>query len=507
MKMNKHAASRMIVFLFITIAFASLASAENMTYIYRAPNGEILAQNHTGTASQVNVTLPNMSWNIDLINRDGWLNISIASVNHTAFPVLDIRARNITLSDETYNGSFGMNSNYRYYSKYGYAFNITQLDASKSYTVSFDYISIGGMSYPNIFKCDYDFAANLSDTTNCTLLSTSTNNGKAYAGASGFSSFFLTEDTCVNRCGGPCPACPPSGTGGGGGGGGGGARGPTIVFVKPKPEGATVQVYQGDELVVVYKGAEYHYRINKVGSFEVSLKSLADYSTTDISLGTSKDMTLSGDVVKLSMHVSNNWAMLTFTSVEKSAFSFNLLPPKPKAAATPTGGQATAPAQIQVVTPATTQGAETPVQIPAPAEEIPIPESPIGLWTIIFAVVFVIILVGGIALYRSRLLRLDKPPTVTRTGLEETGLPETSSNFSEPVLISKPAQVAQVAKPVEEPKRNYHMSHEKELELEKYVFHAYSLGFTEEQVCQALLDKGWPRQLVDKVFDDIRQRK
>ena len=117
------------------------------------------------------------------------------------------------------------------------------------------------------------------------------------------------------------------------------------------------------------------------------------------------------------------------------------------------------------------------------------------------------ILVGGIALYRSRLLRLDKPPTVTRTGLEETGLPETSSNFSKPVLYSKPKPVAKVEKPVEEPKRDYHLSHEKELELEKYVFHAYSLGFTEEQVRQALLEKGWPRQLVDKVFADIGQRK
>jgi len=51
------------------------------------------------------------------------------------------------------------------------------------------------------------------------------------------------------------------------------------------------------------------------------------------------------------------------------------------------------------------------------------------------------------------------------------------------------------------------LSVEKKLELEKYVFHASSLGFSKDQIRQALLEKGWPTGAVDDVLLNIMQVK
>jgi hypothetical protein len=150
-------------------------------------------------------------------------------------------------------------------------------------------------------------------------------------------------------------------------------------------------------------------------------------------------------------------------------------------------------------------------------QEVQVPESPIGIWTIIFSIVFVIFLVGSVALYRARLHRLEKPPTVTRTGLEAIGLPETSSDASKPapLLLKEEKPVAEPKQPQikhEEPKpvvkpAEIRISAAKTLELERYIFHAYSLGFKESQVRKVLIEKGWPESAVDKVLSQVKSKK
>jgi hypothetical protein len=204
------------------------------------------------------------------------------------------------------------------------------------------------------------------------------------------------------------------------------------------------------------------------------------------------------------MYVSNQFAVLTFKTIERPTFSFPLLPPRPRVPAT----------EEAAALPAAPAPRPTPTAAPSPAapspEELQVPESPIGIWTIVAALVFVIFLVGGIALYRVRLHHLEKPPTVTRTGLEPDGLPETSSKGSEPAPVLKQGTVEKgipEKKPEAKPERSVEISKAKKLELEKYIFHAYSLGFKDAQVSKALIEKGWPKQVVEQILKEIKPKK
>ncbi|MFH1669644.1 MAG: hypothetical protein ABIA62_06995, partial [Candidatus Woesearchaeota archaeon] len=407
-------------------------------------------------------------------------------------------------------------ANARYEVLYGYAFDIDQW-VGMPYTLDFD-SSVGLAPAPKVFKCDFDLSNETADISSCTMISS------AYSAAStNFSAFLITRDNCANSvqdyaetatdCGGFCSACPTStggtgGTGGGGGGGGGGMGGPAILYVTPTVVGSSVQVYQGNELIVQHGGEEYHFRVVAVKTGLVQLKSLATYVMYDINLGDIKTLGLTsstGQSVTVEMFVSDHFGLLTFKLVQRPGFSFDLLPPGSVSRASPTG-QAAGGLPTQPVAPRPTA---PPVTEPEPRtpQQIELPESPIDIWTILASIIFVIFLVGGVALYRVRLHRLEKPPTVTRTGLETQGLPETSSEVSrpDPNLRQLMEEQAKRTPPkpilVERPKT---LSRQKELEVQKYVFHAFSSGFTDVQVRQALLDKGWPQDIVDWVLQQAR---
>ncbi|MFC1741205.1 hypothetical protein ACFL3V_01580 [Nanoarchaeota archaeon] len=490
----------MLVFIIIALAFASSAAAENITYTYKTGSGSVITTNHTHDLSQLNVTLPNTTWTLELSDTDGKFGVSVADINVTAYPDLDIRAVPVDLNTQTYDGSVGRTSgSFRYIARYAYALNVSRM-SNKAYTITFDYSNIVGVSDPVIWKCNFSFVTNTTSTSECAQLSTSASNNVASASATGFSAFFLTDDECAGTCGGICPSCgsSPGSSGGGGGGGGGGGRGPTTIYVTPTSEGASAQVYAGDTIIITYKDEKYTYKVESVEYMNVGLESKTTSLVTEIEMGELKDMnipSLFNQEVQVSMHISNRFAVLTFRIKEKKPFSFPLLPPRPQEAtpsqaSTPTG----AATPIEVVTPT---APASPGAAVAETPEIPVPESPIGIWTIIFALIFVMFLVGGVALYRVRLHRLEKPPTVTRTGLETTGLPETSSKVSKP---------APSIKPVVGPKRDVHLTQEKKLDLEKYIFHAYSLGFKEDQVRQALIAKGWPEPTVKRVMKEIKPK-
>ncbi len=503
--MNMKNMTAMLAFVFLAAAMASFAAADNITYVYTR-NGDDLATDTLPIPDQENVTLPNTTWNLDLYNNDSRFRIGISGINATSsgYPELNITAELVDTASQSYSGDIGVSSG-RYRVKYAYAFDIAQL-IDRTYTVAFDYSTISGITKPVILKCEYDFSTGAADMSTCAALSTSDSGDVASASTRNFSSFFLAEDTYT----------PPGGGRGGtgGGGGGGGAGGPKIIYVTPTAKGESVQVYDGDELVVQYKGTDYHFRVVKAKPMEVELKNLQSYLPFELSFGETKTMGLTSFFardVEVSMHVSNEFVMLTFKTYERPGLSIPLLPPRPREQpAQPGGGGVQQP-------PATFTPRPAPETAPEPSqtrpEEVQVPESPINLWTIIFAVVFVIFLVGGVVLYRTRLHRLEKPPTVTRTGLEPTGLPETSSKqASKPaptktaVPESAPGQVKDVADEVAKQRPHITLSHAKELELEKYIFHAYSLGFRESQVRRALLEKGWPKDVVDQVIKDARSK-
>lgn len=499
--MKRMTAPKILVFIFIAIAIAQFTSAaESITYTYMSLNDETLATGTIPVPNSVVVNLPDTTWKLELVNNDSKFKVYVPTLNSSEAPQLDIRARVVNLSRQNYDGSLGLDSG-TYRAKYGYAFNVSQL-GSKAYTLTMDYSAYSAeLSNPKLFKCDYDFTINQTNTSTCTLLpaTVDSTNKLISASSTGFSSFFIAQDTYS----------PPGGTtgGGGGGGGGGGLGSPSTIYVTPTPEGESVQVIRGDLLIVQFKGEEYRFRITTVGHHKVDLKSLESQLTYTIELGDWKRIGLTSFFnrdIEVSMYVSNQFAVLTFKTTEKPTFSFNLLPPRPRQ---PTPGEAS-----EAQPPAAPAPRPAPVAAPAPAapepEEMQVPESPINIWTIIAALVFIIFLVGGIALYRVRLHHLEKPPTVTRTGLESAGLPETSSKGSEPAPVLKPGAVEEIPEKKPEAKpRPLEISKAKKLELEKYIFHAYSLGFKEEQVRKALIEKGWPKQVVEQIMKEIEPKK
>jgi hypothetical protein len=148
--------------------------------------------------------------------------------------------------------------------------------------------------------------------------------------------------------------------------------------------------------------------------------------------------------------------------------------------------------------------------VPA-AEEVEVPQSPIDLWTILAGIAFVILIIGGVALYRSKLNNLVQPPTVTGTGL-----PPSEISVSAGAAPSHPAQEAVAAaaskplvieKPKEEEVQYVQLTVEQKLELEKFVFHALSQGFSEEAVAGSLIKKGWPKGNVDEIMQEVSPKR
>ncbi|MBW2967541.1 hypothetical protein KY362_03575 [Candidatus Woesearchaeota archaeon] len=562
----------LVLYLVALIAFAGAVSAENMKITYYTSRGTHLQTNYSLNRGEFNITLPNTTWDVELANEVGVFSILFRKLNYSSSQPLNVTARTVDLGIQDYTTSLGNSNDYDYYIHYAYALNITPL-GDRDYTVYFNYSGYPSMRSPMIFKCNHSFVTNETNMSTCSLLSEDYHDAasdRVWANSTGFSSFFLVEDHCNNGaqdygesgtdCGGSCVACPSGGsTGGGGGGGGGGSSGPKVVYVTPTPEGETVKVYQGDELIVIFNDKEYHYRITQVGDWKVKMRSMATYIEHEFNLGEFTQIGLTSFLAKeveVSMYVSNRFAALTFKTVEKPRFSIPLLPPRPRTTQpAQEGGTVRTPGVLSPRTaPATQPAAPAATTAPRPSA-LEVPESPINIWTILVALVFVIFLVGGIALYRAKLHHLEKPPTVTRTGLEPVGLPETSTSAPKPAHpSSKGGEVAgisaaagaagelskgvepSVMSPVEkkvpekaaekpekakaeapaekqvqipaepEHKVEYYIPRAKKLELERYVFHSYSMGFSEAQVKKALIEKGWPEELVDELMSEIRHK-
>jgi uncharacterized membrane protein YgcG len=528
---------RMFILLAVAmfILLQGVFAAENITYTYRTSDDSVVLASNWTDQYMTNVTLPNISWNLELQNNDSMFKILFNSLNHSDYGVFDLEASRIDTGSQSYQGAFGETSDYDYIVYYGYGFNASQFtDAQYMITLDYSPYYPSDITAPVIFKCPFDFVAGQADTSNCSMLSTTVNvaQKKAIAYATNFSSFFLTQ--YVGSSGGSGNAV----TGGGGGSGGSADGGDNrIVYVTPTPEGASVQVYDGDELIIQFGGEEYHFRVVDVSHLKVKLKNLASYITHEINIGDNFRLGLKSyfsDDVRISMHVSNQFAMLTFTIPEKSSPVYSLNPPAKRT--TPTGSQVSEP--VEVVSKPSTSASRPRVEQPAqPSGQVELPDSPIDIWTIIIAFVFALLLIGGVAAYRYGLFDHIKPPTVTGTGQppsegyisagaapsrnltsQEEITEEVTRQGSEVSLQEEESEVlpqAQEEKLVIErkgPKVEEELLEEKpyvkldlaqKLDLEKFVFHALSQGFTEKQITDALLKKGWSRLNIEEILGEV----
>jgi hypothetical protein len=471
----------------LVLLLPSVSAFYNISYTYYNAGGDVMLADGW-TDGEKNVTLPEISWDVYLKSDDDMFEILLEDINHSYDPTFNIEAREVTGAEldefETNNAGYDVQR--------AFAFNISEY-VGRPYKVLFDYT---GISNPALFKCPYDFVSDDADTTNCEQLSTADAGSlKMYASTTNFSIFFLTEDQTA-------AVSPPSGPSGSGGGGGGGGDGEgKIVYVTPTEEGETVTVYSGDELIVIYDEEEYHFRVTKVGSTTTQLKNLATYYVHEIEIGENFRLGLESffaDDVRISMHITNKFAMLTFRISPRRTSLFSLLPPRPRTT-TPVEAPSTprAPPTATAPTPA-------PTPEPEPVQELQMPESPITLWTIIAAIVFVALLVGGVALYRYRLHNLAKPPTVTRAGLPPSA--ESTSTGAAPVHLSSEEKLV-IEKPEPEELPYMKLNIEQKLELEKFVFHALSQGFNDGQIRDALIKKGWPEGNVEEVMKEVMPKK
>jgi hypothetical protein len=210
------------------------------------------------------------------------------------------------------------------------------------------------------------------------------------------------------------------------------------------------------------------------------------------------------DDVRVTMTVSNNFAMLTFTTSAKRAPVFALLPAKPRTTEQPVTGQQTAP-------PGGARPPAAPTAPPAaavPAEDVlEVPTSPIDLWTILVGIALIALLVGGFALYRVK-SNLDQPPTVTGTGM-----PPSANSVSAEAAPSNPLYdvkgtadgglVVEAPLVIEEEVDYMPLTVEQKLELEKFVFHSLSQGFSEDDIRASLLKKGWPKGNVEEIMGEV----
>lgn len=522
-KPNRAKIAYMILIVMALICFASFAHAENMDIkYYSATTGALLAN----TSVSGNVTLPNATMNIKIYSSDSKFRITANSV----YPQLELNtsSRDFNKSNQTYDGDFGLNnSGKQYIVKDAYAFNLTPSMAS-TYDIAFNVSGLGiaaSDTYVKIFKTGFDFATNQSNTTNATELSITTSGDWATATTTSFSAFFIAEDHCYNSvqdedetgtdCGGAsCSACSvyvP--TGGGGGGGGGSSRRDVAdtYVITPSNTTQTLVVKKDDKINVVFNGESNYMHVKDVTANSILLWFDGTIYYHTLTLGESKIIGIrslfANDIVVDLNAIEDGQATISIKLYSKPVRLFPFL--SSTARETAEVPQAPTAPPAAAITPAPGTG-----QAPAgPTEETPvILESPVDIWTIVLATAFVIVLLGGIAVFRRKHLALDKPPAAIRTGLEkesisETELPPTTTQ-SRPVLTIKPDGKQAETKPASQPvsqaaEQKPKLSETKMKELEKYIYHALSEGFREEPIRMVLEKKGWPDEAVDSVFRKV----
>ena len=522
--------------LFILLVLAFSVGGETIHLEYKRPSDNLLI-NSTTTDQSVNITLPSTGLNLDIENENRTFKVTVPDIDVGLVPELNVSVRDINLS-EIDNETLALGSSRRYRPVLGYAFSIdNEDDVNSTYTVAFNYSGLSVSYELTVFKLGYNFTSNTTEYNTSTIyvedLDLSVSNNIASFTADSFSNFILAQDTSV--------PIPTGGSGGSGGGGGGSGGSHSLITVIPTLEGAPVTAPVNTIFNVIYEGHTYQVQFIFANGHYVKLKSLetGDYWTSVTGFPQKMDIDASGsDDMDVTL-VDLNPRDATFVFTLLQGVRLRDIPPP----ATPTS-RATQSAE-QVPTTPTAPGPTTPTIpaiTPTPEQPQPLPESPISLWAVLLGLLFIIVLVGGIAVYR-RHLSMDKPPAAIRTGLgrplSETELPPTTSEEprSVPTLIpapvekkkesfiekvedtikedvekvehlfekkeSKPLQPDLQPEMLEHPEHKLSVSEEKVKILEKYLYHGLAEGFKPIQMRAVLLKKGWPEDVVDHVLDHI----
>ena len=487
----------------------------------------------------VTIPVPQTTFKANFTSNDNLFKVT--SDSFTPPSTLNVSSRTLTIGSIDYQDSdFNATTTSRYQVKAVQAFEIVDNSSLNSFTIIYN-VSDLDLVHPAIFQTPYDFSSEYANTSSQTIYLDSTNlnfeNDLAtITGITGFSAFFIAEDLCQNSvqnsfedgvdCGGPCDDDCSTSTGGSTGGGGGGGGGSSSVakqahVVVPTDSATTLELRKGDTITFLFEGVEYLFDVIQVGDLKLTLQRSGTPYQYAVKLGEDKIIGLKeifSDDIIANVELSDHFAIMSVKLVpKKKAYALNLLPPKKTTTAEQVAQETT-----EVATETAAQATATPQQVtqtqaqatqkqPAP------PKSPINWWTWIIALTLVVIIVGGIAVFRHQ-LSVDKPPTATRTGLDS--ISETPPT-SEPVLSStsvemetaKPltgqpsSEIIEQVKPKQMPKQEQKpalvISKKQQAEVEKYIYHALAHGFSKEDVVKVLEGKGWPDPTIDEIFSHI----
>jgi hypothetical protein len=313
-----------------------------------------------------------------------------------------------------------------------------------------------------------------------------------------------------------------SSVGGGGGGGGGGKPSEEVLFVKDGGyDRVDLRARSNQEVTFSYSGVDYRYRLTLINPVFVMLKSLLTSESRMLLLiePVYYDFDKDGysDAVLIYSGFESNSAVLSVRYLEHVERPFVSMPiskrwgvPSPL----PEIGE-------EVVAPPL---AILPEEV-APVAEIPravAPVSPVTFWSFAGFSLLLLLLVGGVALYRYRGYLLPKhvePVVVSEEVMQRVELPpvrlpkdvieqeveeaEIEAERLDSVLARIFVRSAE-EKRAEKLRKSKMISEDKRVQLEGFISGVFERGFAESKVRRILLERGWPADAVDSAVLKVK---
>ncbi|MFC1753962.1 hypothetical protein ACFL96_11330 [Thermoproteota archaeon] len=528
---NKTTKTMLVIFIMLVLALSVSAATIHLTYT--RPSDDYVV-NTTTTSDSINITLPNIDLDLEIESSNQMFKVGVKSLSIEGVPILNVSSRDVEASNLD-NDTIRLGTDDDYLPRIAYAFRIdNEDDINDTYNITFDY---GGTDLNEsneliVFKFGFDFTTNTTDyatSSNYTEgngLTVDTENNIVYFTTTSFSNFVLAEDTSTPRE--DTSSSSSRGSSGGGGGGTSTVSGVTVTVI-PTVEGTVITAPVTTVFNVVYNEHTFPVEFVYANTVYAKLKhQISEEEWVFVPLfpkNVDIDQSGKNDIEIVMSAMDSSEGTFIFTLIEGVKIK-DSPPYRSQQKQEPVDGGTDQPPPPQPPTPPPGTGAAT-----EPAGEQPLPSSPITIWTVLLGLLFIIVLVGGVALYR-RHLSMDKPPAAIRTGLgrplSETELPPTTSEKSRSVPNSTPETFIEkveekIKEEVEKVEEELHiipkhkepviLEQPKEPEitvpverikmLEKYVYHAMAEGFKSDQIRNVLLKKGWPEPVVKKVLEHV----
>jgi PGF-pre-PGF domain-containing protein len=510
MNMNKIAKALLFLLVILLSTASALSVNTPMKFTYRNPSDSSLVYS-AQTNGSVNVTLP--AKNLDLVfnSLDERFEVAIQDMDVTVYPTINITVYNSSRLD------LPARILNRYNVRDAFAFEVEN-QLNKTVTVKFRRSgNFPTINTPRILKAPFNFTNLTTDLTQVTPLTTYTEGSYVYVAVDTFSNFILVDDR---------PYQPPGGGGGGGSGGGGSGTGGGYVyggvplsglranqtFVSVGPSIPINMLVDNPDIAIVQLKIELiriltdvNILIEKMISKPLSIPqpdgSLYQYDKITYTNMDNDDIlsveivfripdswfpenNAKMDNVVLMAYDGASWQKLTAvrttsengytyykskTDSLSTLYSFVSL--KTKAPLEPVTGRPITEREVQ-----------------PPVVDIPPEEEEEGfnfLLVLIPLLIVAVLLVGGAGAYvLVQKQKQERQPmeTAAKPVYVPPKTPKLDPSRIKPIIAAK--DVTELQKK----------------QLQKYVFHALSRGYTHEQVKVKLLIKGWPKETVNELI-------